>query len=391
MGRKVRLLCFGTVLKPMHYQDNLAANPASSKWLSGFLDGLIDVETNVSLCGHCYAQAWPKGPLFPGRKDYLDFRYDNHLVRFCNIPGIRFYSMGRSYYQAAKRLIQTSKCDAVATYNPYPWHAYAARRLRQEAGIPWISLNLDFDDVGVDWVDFERQAGDADGHLFLSHWGYENAPVERKIHLDSGVSSLARNFGPRMSSQAFNIVYLGKLSKAGGLDALLALPKAIPDVDVRFIYGGKGSPSVVRKLTALASDDARVDFRGFVGDDQVEDLFNSADVFINPRDPDDVVNDMVFPSKIMHYLQMGKTIVSTWTKGLDPVYRELMLISETPKIEDFVRATRQAVHESHQVRLERSQRIKDFLKGSRLWPYQAERFRDFVELICSLPREDDTQ
>jgi hypothetical protein len=376
-------LVFGTVLRPEAFSYNQAANPASTKWLSGFLDGLLACDdTMVRLCGHCYSQVWPKGPLLPGEAKYLDGKYENHLVSFLNVPGVRFSSMGRGYYREGAKLAQKYDFDAIVTYNPYPWHVAAARRLRREYNIPWICLNLDFDDVGDGWQQFLQNAGDADGHLFLSHWGYENAPVKNKIHLDSGVSALSSNFGCRERGDTINIVYLGKLGKSGGLDILLALPVLISDENVRFIYGGKGSPGDVAQLDALAASDPRVDFRGFVEDGDVAGLFELADVFINPRDPNDVVNDMVFPSKIMHYLQTGKTVISTWTKGLEPIYRDLMLIADVPSIGDFAQATKRAVSETQEQRRLRSARIADFLNGSRLWATQAQRFNGFVSDVC---------
>lgn len=375
-------LIFGTVLAPEAFSSNQAANPASTKWLSGFLDGLSVNGDSLSLCGHCYSQAWPKGELLPGKQEYLDDKYDNHLVRFLNVPGVRFPSMGHGYYREGAKLAQLNDFDAIITYNPYTWHVAAARRLRAKYRMPWICLNLDFDDVGDHWSTFQNRAGDADAHLFLSHWGYENAPVLHKIHLDSGVSVLAEDFGVRLKGDTVNVVYLGKLSKSGGLDILLALPQMISNPNVRFIYGGKGYPEDISRLNALAASDSRVDFRGFVEDCGVAELFECADVFINPRDPDDVVNDMVFPSKIMHYLQTGKTVVSTWTKGLDPIYRDLMLIAKTPSIEDFARSTIEAVEETVEQHSIRSERIADFLRDSRLWSEQARRFDVFVSDIC---------
>lgn len=379
----MRFLVLGTVLKPEHFQYNLAANPASSKWLMGFLQGLDDNEAELYLCGHCYSQAWPKGPLFPGNEKYLLEAYHNRLVKFLNFPGIRFRSMARAYYRVAENIAEFRSVDAVITYNPYPWHVYVARKIRQKWTIPWICLNLDFEDVGQNWENFIRDAGDADGHLFLSHWGYENAPVQRKIHLDSGVGSIPENFGASGTSDPLTITYLGKLAKSGGLDVLLQLPELIDASNVRFVYGGKGYPAANEKLKALAARDSRVEYLGFVDEEDVPRLFGEASIFLNPRDPDDVVNDMVFPSKIMQYLNSGKTIVSTWTKGLDPAYRDLMIIAEDPSCESFTKAVKLAIAESPRERADRSQRILGFLQSSRLWSQQSERFVTFAESVVS--------
>jgi glycosyltransferase involved in cell wall biosynthesis len=320
--------------------------------------------------------------MLPGKDKYLDHRYNNHLVRFLNVPGLRFSSMGRGYYRAGDQLARQNNFDAIVTYNPYPWHVAAARRLRSKYNIPWICLNLDFDDVGGGWQHFLNDAGDADGHVFLSYGGYQEAPVSNKLHLDSGVDALSSTFGPRETGEVFNIVYLGGLSEANGLELLLRLPEQIVEPHVRFIYGGKGYPESNERMAQLVKRDPRVDFRGFVNDEEVVSLFESADVFLNPRDPTRILNDMVFPSKIMHYLQAGKTVVSTWTKGLEESYRDLMIISDGAGGEDFSDALILAINESQHDRDSRALRILGFLEGTRLWSHQAERFKCFSEKIC---------
>lgn len=379
----MNFLIFGTILNKDSFTYNLAANPASTKWLNGFASGLSEDGNKITLLGHCYEQAWPKGKMFPGKSHYLEDKFDNHLVPFLNVPGIRFSSMARGYYRKAVKQLSQSHYDVLVTYNPYPWHASAARRLSKKFNLPWISLNLDFDDVGPEWENFLRDAGDADGHLFLSRWGYEKAPVERKIHLDSGVSQLKPTFGPREEGATLNLVYLGGLAKLNGLEVLMELPKAIPDANVRFIFGGKALPEANKRLQQLAMLDSRVEYRGFVRDDEVEGLYARADVFLNPRDPDSIVNDMVFPSKILHYLASGKTLVSTCTKGLDEAYRDLMIVADGASVQNFSKAVRHAMSETRNERVLRSARIKKFLGETRLWSIQAKRFRAFSEQICS--------
>ena len=167
----MNLLILGTILSSDAFAYNVAANPASTKWLKGFASGLIENHIRVELAGHCYSRCWPNGPIFPGKKEYLDNSFQNSFVRFINLPGVRFASMAFSYWKVADELIKDSGCDAIVTYNPYPWHVSAARKIRRKYKIPWICLNLDFDNVGDNWASFTKQAGDADGHLFLFRIG----------------------------------------------------------------------------------------------------------------------------------------------------------------------------------------------------------------------------
>lgn len=379
----MKYFLFGSILDANAFNFSLASNPASSKWLFGFCSGLTSASVELKVFGHCYERCWPKGRIRPGDVTHLDSRFDNNLVRYWNFPVFRFFSMAANYQKEAEAFIRNAKPDLLLTYNPYSWNVKAARAMRAKYNIPWICLNLDFVDVGVDWQNFQKLAGDANGHLFLSHWGYENAPVRNKIHLDSGVTSIPAGNAATIPVDTINIVYLGKLSKSGGLDSLLKLPERINCQNVRFIYGGKGYPAAEQSLRALSQKDSRVKYLGFVEEAHVAELFKRATIFLNPRDPDDVVNDMVFPSKIMEYLRYGKTIVSTWTKGLEPIYRELLVVSTSPTPEDFAQAVDFAVKESLEQRQQRASRIRSFLEHSRLWSKQAQCFVEFSQSVIA--------
>jgi len=382
----MRLLFFGTILKPSAFAYDAAANPASTKWLSGLVAALVDLGHEVTLCGHCYMRAWPKGRLMPGRHEYLDSRFNTRLVRYVNVPGIRFPSLGRGYYLAAKEASLGTAFDAIVTYNPYPWHVSAALKIKAEVGLPWISLNLDFDDVGPDWSFFRQATTGADAHLFLSHWGYEMAPVERKLHLDGGIS-VPPESPTRDPNKTLHVVYLGKLGKSGGRDILLGLPSCLKNMDVRFTYGGKASGADLEAYRKLAEEDPRVDFRGFVADDEVQALFQEADVFINPRDPDAKLNDMVFPSKIHHYLGAGKPIISTWTRGLSPEYRDLLTVSKDATAEGFAEAVKGFINEKPEAMESHRVRIRDFVKNGHTWEHQARRFAEFISKPIALESE----
>lgn len=384
----MKFLVFGSILRSTSFNKNIAANPASTKWLKGFLKGIESHGHSVVLRGPFYSRSWPHGPIYPGKDSDLDHAFDNGLVRYINFPGLRSRSMSNAYLKEGRRVLNAGMFDGIITYNPYPWMVASASRLREEFDVPWICLNLDFDDVGNNWELFIRSAGAADAHVFLSHWAVENAPVAKKLHIDGAVSNISPMFGPKKDdSSTVTIVYVGKLSTAGGIGTLLQLPGFLADERARFVYGGKGAPSDVQAIEALARRDSRVRFLGFVDDDEMETIHQAGDIFLNPRDPEIRENDMVFPSKIFEYLKTGRTVVSMRNIGLSPEYEELMVFSNGPDTPQFCEAVKRAFDEGHDARVARAERIRLFLTESRNWNQQAKRFLDFSERLGGSEKE----
>jgi len=99
-----------------------------------------------------------------------------------------------------------------------------------------------------------------------------------------------------------------------------------------------------------------------------------ASVFVNPRPPHLPQNAYNFPSKVLVYLSFGKPIVSTWTGGLDPAYRDVLLVGEADEA-GLAAQIDQALAMKREDWVALRDRMSNFLQTSRTWTKQATRFK----------------
>lgn len=80
--------------------------------------------------------------------------------------------------------------------------------------------------------------------------------------------------------------FLGRLAPEKALDLAIRAFRTIDDPDARLIIAGEDTRiaggGVARDLRALAADDTRVRFTGFLEDHEVDELYSSLDAFVLP-------------------------------------------------------------------------------------------------------------
>jgi glycosyltransferase involved in cell wall biosynthesis len=86
---------------------------------------------------------------------------------------------------------------------------------------------------------------------------------------------------------------------------------------------------------------------------------------------------MTFPSKLLEYLPYGKPIVSTWTEGLSPEYRDLLLVPEGNAPEAFAHLIDEALIYSRDEQLALQRRISGWA-STHTWKIQAERLSTWI-------------
>lgn len=374
------ILFLASVADPGQWQRP-GGNIPMAKWASGLVTGLRANDVEPLVIGHQYEQSWPGGRLFPGRKGDMDEHFMHRTVRFSNLPFVRRFELTAAYARTARRVSNQSKIDCILTYNPLPWHVHAAKEF-QKSGGTWINIVLDYDekDLGHNWKQFLDLCGGADGQVFLSWWAFENAPVEAKLHLDSGVSSMYFECADSavVTDGKKRVVYAGKITPYGGSELMANSFRLVEGEDVEFLVCGRGHCGA---LARAAKEDKRIKLVGFVDDNKLHRICQEASVFFNPRDPGYSNNRMIFPSKILQYMAYGKPIVSTRTYGLSPEYDSVLQIAPGNGAEELAMEIRRTLDLTGNALGTLQERQYAFVTTQRSWKQQASKLLTFIQSL----------
>jgi glycosyltransferase involved in cell wall biosynthesis len=350
-------------------------SPATLAWQDGLIGAVRAEGWQVTKLGHMPEPVWPRGEMFVDEEPG-DPGSPCALVPYTNFPGWRQLSLARAYLKALPEIVEVRGAPThVVTWNWLPGMGFLAEEVRRRYGIPWVCIAADLPDDWMSWKTIvERRA---DGILYLPWERYVQSPASNKIHLDGGVDGLHFGAGHRAPERdgPRTMVYAGTMALYGGLGLLLESLPHIRTRDCRIVVCGKGDTSAVDEV---ARRDERVVAAGFMEEDELHALLAQAWGFVNPRLAGNRVNRGNFPSKILTYLAYGRPVVSTWTEGLSPDYRRV-LVAVT---EDTPAALAVAIDSVLQWDEEQCDamagEINEFMTGSRLWSLQARRFLNWL-------------
>ncbi|MFA6715041.1 MAG: glycosyltransferase family 4 protein, partial [Victivallaceae bacterium] len=162
----------------------------------------------------------------------------------------------------------------------------------------------------------------------------------------------------------------GMLSIWGGVSFLLKAFSLISDPDIELWICGHGSSS---ELEAARRADPRIKFYGLVSEERLQQIYRQATVLVNPRPNNINGNTMNFPSKILEYLSYGKPVVSTWTPGLSPDYREVLEVLPDENERCLADTILNVLQWPDERKKQNLIAIESFLLKSKTWKHQTDR------------------
>ncbi len=357
-----------------------AISPAANRWQSSFIAALNAHGIRVVMLGHVPEPLWPRGQLrMQSEQVLLSVGIAGEMVDYWNVPICRKHSLVKSCVQALRRLVDEHGLPtAVVSYNPLPHHVAAGLYAQEKLGIPWVCIVADMQDPGADWGNFDWGARRAVGRLFLSWGSYRDCPIKPTFHLDGGVDRL--NFtesGPasEFPPQKPIVLFAGALSPVAGSSFLVEAFRQVKTREAELWICGRGTnPDVER---AVASD-RRVKFWGLVRSEELQAIMHQAALFVNPRPSQLAENAHNFPSKVLEYLSYGKPVISTWTDGLSPAYREVLLLPDQETPHALAQTIDATLAWDEPKRKGWASRVRVFLEREKLWSWQASRFREWL-------------
>lgn len=346
---------------------------AANRHQRGLLEGLEQAGLQTALRGSLIEPMWPRGPLFAkGEKPVVAGLHDMELLRYANVFGLRRLWLAAALWRSVERLIvRRGAPQAILSYNVNFESAQVGLHYQRSRGIPWVVVYADTVPHPLERHYNDKWLASAAGRVFLSWDRYQRCPDRSKFHLDHGVVSLADRSQENLQKA---ILFAGTLCAATGVDRLARAFKRVKDPDARLWICGKGD---YRPLRAAAEGDARIEIMGAVTEARLAELARKARAFVNPRPPDLPENRENFPSKIVDYLAYGKPVISSWTPGIAPHYREVLDVVQ-PFTEEALAARMEDVLQ-RPLSADKREQIEAFINTRKLWRVQGARLVTWLE------------
>ena len=377
-----KILWVGGILNESSLLRRKASSPAANRWQDGLIGGLIDLGHQIECIAHMPEPLWPKGEVFPRGSNEFSKKIPFTTAPYINIPFMRESSLSFGYKKALKSWCRNNGAPyAVITYNLAPHSIEVGRYAQLKYGIKWIEICADHYDPGINSDNFPKVASLADGHIFLSSAAFLRAPFPNKFHLDGGVITADMKSTPIYTRQRTVkkkiLLYAGMMSEWGGVSFLLRAFAKIKEPSVELWICGQGKN---KDLASAVRLDGRIKAFGFLPEEDLIQLYQKADIFINPRPSSVPGNAMNFPSKILVYLSYGKPVVSTWTPGLSKDYRNVLEVIEEETDEGLAQTIEKVLMWPTPVLEKKARKIYEFLNSKKLWSIQASKMAKWMNI-----------
>lgn len=349
-------------------------SPAANRWQFGLLNALQKIGSRVVAMGHVPEPLWPRGRFRKSaEKDRLATGLSGKLLSYWNIPVLRSSSLTISYMSSLRELCEKEGCPAVViSYNDYAWNVAAGRYAQERLGIPWVCVVADGPGLGKDFIKHEERINSAMGRIFLSWGRYISCKRKPKLHLDGGITrpnfNLNNHLSPHVVSKPV-VLFTGAMNRWTGISLLVKGFREVKNKEIELWLCGPGVNTDVKR--ALETD-PRIKFFGLIDEKRLRDVSTQAAVFINPRPSSIIDNRSNFPSKVLEYLSYGKPVISTWTEGLSPDYKDVLVVLDDENPLDLAKKIEEVIGWDETQLRANAGKIFSFINLKKLWPLQAQ-------------------
>jgi colanic acid biosynthesis glycosyl transferase WcaI len=137
-------------------------------------------------------------------------------------------------------------------------------------------------------------------------------PRARILTLPNTISAAVRDAlgddgdGPGGAARP-TVAYAGLMGYSQGLDVLLPVARELPDVDFVLAGDGPQRAEIERRARELGLENVR--FPGYLGRDEILDLYRRSDVLFVQTEDTPYTNAVVIPMKLHEYMASGRPIV----------------------------------------------------------------------------------
>ena len=351
----------------------LTINPAINFWQKGFVYALKNLDNPVEVVGYPVERVWPFGRLIVKQNQaalldgmrgsiigYPNILFLRDMFQYYNLRG----SIKKHYLSSKDKPTYQIVISCLNNVSDESSSIRTAKYIRKKYNIPWICIVAD----GVTPLG-------ADGYVYLSWSQYElNKDRWPSIHIDGGIPTI-KNIDSHNAYKEKILMYMGDLRQHGGALELAQAFNKIENNDIKLWICGRGENIGLQNLAKI---DSRIHLKGFVNDEELNELASMAFAFANPRPNAYAPNKLNYPSKILHYLSYQKPIISTISNGFSPDLQDILIPIENESEIGLSNAIRNIFNLQARDYEHIQCCIRNF-STSHSWEYQVKKFLLWIE------------
>ena len=367
MGSKNNyIIWFGSVFTSDTLMKNTAISPAGNTFQQDFFDNMGGIGVKTIAIGHCPERVFPFGRLFVNKKNVTTpENARSELSSYLNLPFIRILIINLLSVKKLARIIKIEgvKPLYVLSYNTYSYNVAPVLYAKYIRGIKWITIIADPVSDNTKRINPFNKLADA--KMFFSYKLFIEDKSEKKIHFDGAVSKINGMEKKVLASNEKIILYAGTIAYHTGVELLVRAIPFVKSKNLKFIFCGRGKNDILQKASNLNKN---ISFLGLLDEEKLKELYRNAYVFINPRLISSETNISIFPSKLFQYLSYCKPVISTYTEGIHPYYKEAIqfIYQDDPQI--LANKIDEVVAWDENIYLQVSDSIKSFIEQKKMWP-----------------------
>ncbi len=312
-------------------------------------------------------------------------------VGYFNVPVFKQITTAYSIYQSARKIIKTQDIDTLLTFNLFPQIGLPGVLLKRTHGIELVTLlaDLPIDDANKRNImsAFLRKYFDKFTTLAL-------LKVDKSIVLNKNAAGIYSpqakymvmegGIDGKIDAASFkyqepnikNIVYTGALTQYSGILNLIEALQLVPCKDaVLDIYGSGDIKDIVSEK---ADKYPNIRFHGSISNQEAKRVQRNAFLLVNPRDPNNPISRVTFPSKIFEYMLSGTPVLCTKLDGIPQSYYLHMYECLDNSPETLARNISIILATPPQKLAEKSKGAYEYIIENKSWNKQGERVYKFL-------------
>jgi glycosyltransferase involved in cell wall biosynthesis len=397
----MELAYVGSVVPDLPEYRNSAFSPAGNMFQENLLGGFLSAGTPPSLV--VSGQPMPAFPrshrlLARSREVRLSSGLPVHLAAFVNISPIKQLAIGMSVFWRLLRWgwqRRRAQARIVYCYNltvpPGLFTLLAARCIGARIVASVNDINEPGGNVPRAWpwrLDYwlhKVLLPRFDALVVVSSAIIKDfAPRVRYLRVEGGVTpemaAEPTGIDEVVRPQGFTIVFAGRMKVCNGVEIVLQAIRQMNGQHYHFLFAGDGPLSDA--VRCAASQDPRIEYRGFLKISDLLSIYRQADVLISMRVTKALSTKYVFPSKLVELLASGTAVVSTCPDHVEEEFGGFMfpVREETP--EGLVAAICEAETVGRRARRELGQRARKYMMAHKTWTCQAEKVNALLKSIA---------